>query len=307
MIAFDFTRPQAPKALSDIKVGGGKPWDLSDPFDSNGVVYFSYKYLGKLAPVGTLDDAADNLPEEPPSPRTRCHFLLRVDYADPAAPVINDTEINLPGELAGLARSAKLLFTIGQNYDLALGKPIAGESAFQVSAFDGVAAHLLDTFPLSSRNEPVSIQGETIFALEGQPEWLWTGWKFPSDGEPAVGLMRAIPIWGGGNWIPNPKKSVLSAWRLDEAGKFNKLGEIDAAHDTSLFVFGSLVTTQGDGRVLHLFDASNPTTIGSRGEFQFDGWVWPNLNHADGALDTGLWVPLGVYGVETIAIPAPAL
>ena len=112
-------------------------------------------------------------------------------------------------------------------------------------------------------------------------------------------------LWWG-SWEVNPKTSLLSAWRLDDAGKFTKLSEIEAAHDTSLFTFGNLVVTQGNERTLHLFDASNPTKLESIGKFEFSGWVWPDLAHADGGLETGLWTPLGAYGVETVAAPPAA-
>lgn len=306
LIAFDFTRPQAPKFLSDIKAGNAQPWDMSDPFASNGVVFFSYKYYGNLTPIRGDDNLVGDKVVANPSPRTSRHFLLRVDYADPAVPVVDDTEINIPGQLVGVARAGTMLLTIGQNYDLTAGTPKAGESALQVSAFDGAAAHLLDTLPLASRNQPVSIVGDTVFTLDAQVGRLWSGWTFPTDGLLAPAIIDFRGYWGGGTWVENPKKSVLSAWRLDTAGKFSKLGEIEAANDTALFSFGSLIVTQGDDRTLHLFDASDATKLENFGSFQFNGWVWPDMSHADGALDTGLWTPLGAYGIETVAAPSAA-
>ena len=307
LVAFDFTRPQTPKFLSEIKAGAAQPWDLSEPFEANGVVYFSYKYFGDLIPS---DDVAPTLAANVGVPksaaRTSRHFLLRVDYADPAVPVIDDTQINLPGQLAGVARAGTLLFTVGQNYDLTTGAPKTGESALHVSAFDGAAAHLIDTLPLASRHEPVSIQNETVIALDGQAARLWS-WRAlnSAGGLPGANLI-VDGFWGGGSWTDNPKKSQLSAWRLDEAGKFHKLGGIEAEHDTALFVFGSLVVTQSDDRTLHLFDASDATKLENIGSFEFSGWVWPDLLHADGGLDTGFWTPLGAYGVETVAAPPAA-
>ena len=305
LVAFDFTRPQAPKFLSDIKVGADQPWDLSDPFESDGLVYLSYKFFGNVVPAANGDTAGADAPGEPESPRAHRHFLVRVDYADPAVPVIDDTQINLPGRLTGLARSGKLLFTIGRNYDIAAGTPTVTGSALQVSAFDGTAAHLLDTLPLASVWQPMSIQRETVFTLDGQPSRVWHRpplWISGDIASPAAN----IPIerfWGGGTWEENPKTSLLAAWQLDDAGKFTKLGQIEAAHDTSLFVFGGLVITQGESRTLHLFDGSNTAKFESIGEYKFDGWVWPDLTHADGGLNTGFWVPLGNYGVETVAAP----
>jgi hypothetical protein len=106
--------------------------------------------------------------------------------------------------------------------------------------------------------------------------------------------------------VENSKKSLLSAWRLNEAGKFTKLGESEADHDAGLFVFGSLVVTQGDSRDLHLFDASDAAHLENIGAFYFSGWVGPDMRRADGGLQTGLWVPLNQYGVETVAAPPAA-
>ena len=299
LLAFDFTRPRAPKFLSDIKVGAEQPWDLSDPFDADGALYLSYKFLGNVEPSTNADTTDADGPAKPESPRAQRHFLVRVDYADPAAPVVADTQINLPGRLTGLARGGKLLFTIGRNYDLAAGTPKPGENALQVSAFDGTAAHLLDTLALASVWQPVAIQDETIFTLDGQPAHFWR-WPVIAASSTTEKL-AADSFWGGGTWEENPKPSTLAAWKLDDAGKFRALGRIEAAHDTSLYLFGSLVVTQGDSRTLHLFDATDPAKFESLGEYQFDGWVWPDLTHADGGLNTGLWTPLGSYGVETVA------
>ena len=306
LTAFDFTRPVVPAFLSDITVGAGKAWDLSEPFESDGAVLLSYKFLGNVKPAETATDTNSAAAE---SPRASRHYLVRADYADPAAPVIDDTQINLPGRLTGLARSGKLLFTIGRNYDLAAGTAKGTGSALQVSAFDGTAAHLLDTLPLVSPWQPVSIQAETVFTLDGQAEQFWKPWPhLPGPVLIPFGTdVAPNSIWGGGgSWEVNPKTSLLSAWRLDAAGKFTKLSEIEAAHDTSLFVFGGLVVTQDSNRTLHLFDGSNPAKIASLGKYQFDGWVWPDLGNAAGGLDTGLWVPLDRYGVETVATPAGA-
>jgi hypothetical protein len=229
-----------------------------------------------------------------------------VDYADPTLPVIDDTGINLPGALRGVARQGKLLFTAGRNYDLTTGAAKAG-SALQVSGFDGTAAHLLDTLPLTSLTQPLVIQDETIFTLDAQPAYTWVNGPYqPIDGFRLLSATVMNQYWWGGTWQPNDKTSLLSEWKLDSAGKFSKFDDIEAAHDTALHVFGDLVVTQDSNRTLHLFDASGASQLESLGDFTFDGWVWPDLDHAAGGLQTGLWVPLGQYGVEIVAEPQPA-
>ncbi len=302
LVAFDFTRPQSPKFLSDIELGNSQAWQLSQPFDGNGMLYLSYKYLGGIPSpaVGTVKEA------DPGVPRINRHFLVRVDYADPAAPVVDDTQINLPGVLRGVARKGQVLFTLGQDYDLSLSAPKSGQLALHASAFDGTAAYLLDTLPLPSLSTPLVIDGTTIFTLDAQPAQIWVSGPFDPNG----GILAAENIigdrwwWGGGTWKDNDKLSVFAIWSFGEDGKFAHLGAAETGHDTALFTFDKLAVTQDSGRTLHLFDVSAPGQIGNIGSYTFEGSVWPDVSHASGGLTSGLWVPLGQYGVEVVAAPA---
>ena len=67
-----------------------------------------------------------------------------------------------------------------------------------------------------------------------------------------------------------------------------------------------MLVTADNGRVLHFFDASETGKLEGFGEFAFDGWLVPHLAGADGTLHTGLWVPVGDFGIETVAAPAGA-
>jgi hypothetical protein len=110
----------------------------------------------------------------------------------------------------------------------------------------------------------------------------------------------------GGGWTENPKKSVLSVWQLSAETKFTKLSDTEVEHDSSLFLFGRLAVTSGNAGKLHLFDTSDPAHLVSRGVYSSNGWTWPDLSRAAGDVETGLWAPLGQYGLETIAEMAPA-
>ena len=299
LLAFDFTRPQAPKFLSETEIGKGKRWQTSAAYDAEGMLFLSYKPLA--------GGALDPLKADPPTQAAvNRHFLLRVDFSEPRTPVIDDTGINVPGALHGVARQGQLLFTVGQNYDLATGAVTAG-SALHVSAFDGAAAHLLDVLPLGSLSQPLVIRDETIFTLDAQPAQIW----IPGPFVPILNTQARLAAsttemiggrWGwGGSWQQNDQTSTLSVIDLNSAGRFTKRSEIAVAHDTSLNVFGDLAVTQDYSQILHLFDASGQ--LDSLGTYFFDGSVWPDLTNADGGLPTGLWVPLGRYGVETVAEP----
>ena len=305
--AFDFTRPQTPRFLSTIEVGEQEQWQLSSAFDGEGMLYLSYKVLaGNLvSPPKVLAQSSDA--QDPAIARVNRHYLLRVDFAEPRNPVIDDTRINLPGTLRGVARDGRILFTTGQNYDITKGTTALG-SALHASAFDGALVHLLDVVPLASASQPTVLRGETVFTLETQPEQIWKPGPYvpilmnlesaktaPDDG------VIADRIGWGGSWQSNSKTSLLTMWQLDALGKFAKIADAAADHDTTLAVFDNLVVTQDYGRGLHLFDAS--ASLENLGSFTFDGWSNGDLSNADGGLQMGLWVPLGQYGVETVATP----
>jgi hypothetical protein len=312
------TRPQAPKLLSDITVGEEQPWEMSQPFATEGMLYLSYRFFGDVRPASRYDDTRRPTSDDPPEPgsdatRANRHFLVRVDYANPAEPEIDDTQVNLPGQLRGVGRAGHLLFTAGQDYDLTTGAAKPDSSALHVSAFDGNAAHLLDTLPLRSSYDPVAVVGETIFTLETQPAQIWYArpydpiyYRLNPDTAAVAKAVAVDRIWWGGWWKPNDKNSVLATWRLDDAGKFVPLDSVETGHDSSLFVLGNLLVTSDYSRTLRLFDATNPAALNSLGTFSFDGWVTPDVAGADGSLETGLWVPVGRYGVEIIALPPEA-
>jgi len=68
----------------------------------------------------------------------------------------------------------------------------------------------------------------------------------------------------------------------------------------SLVNFGALVAAQTWDNVVTLFDATNGAALRQVGQGRPSGCLWFDLTHADGELDRGLWVPLGVYGVGTV-------
>jgi hypothetical protein len=100
------TRPQAPKFLSDITVGEDQPWELSQPFATEGMLYLSYRFFGDLKPASRDDNTrTQETSDGPPTPgsdaaRANRHFLVRVDYADPTQPEIDDTQVNFLGSFA---------------------------------------------------------------------------------------------------------------------------------------------------------------------------------------------------------------
>ena len=308
LAAFDFTRPEKPKFLAAVPIGVDQPWEVSAPVAAPGALYLSYRHFGKVQEYDGTNSSQRVLPiEDPNDPEVRRgqrHFLLRVDFADPRVPTLDDSQVNLPGAIEGLISDPQLLITRGVNYDPATGTGKTG-SALHTSAFDGAAAHLLDVLPLTSPWQPVVLRGRTLFTLDAQPPTVWV----PGPIRPVESIDALVRVGSGliserlwwGSWRPNTRPSQLTTWAIDENGKFAKLGETSAANDSKVSVFGDLVVTQDFSRTLHLFDASNPALLESLGVYVFSGWVYPDLEHAAGGLQTGLWIPLGRFGLETVA------
>jgi hypothetical protein len=56
------------------------------------------------------------------------------------------------------------------------------------------------------------------------------------------------------------------------------------------------------GSGISLFNAAQPQALQSLGSGTPPGCVWPSLTGADGNSGTGLWSPLGDYGVFFIGV-----
>ena len=62
-----------------------------------------------------------------------------------------------------------------------------------------------------------------------------------------------------------------------------------------------LAVQQQDSKTT-LFNTANAVALKKVGEGRAPGCVWIDLTHADGAIDRGLWLPLGIYGVTRIGV-----
>src|SRR5439155_26875618 len=89
------------------------------------------------------------------------HYLDVVDYSVPAEPVARDP-VNLPGELHGVGRDGALLYTTGRR--AATEGATALIEWLDVSAYDGVEAHLVDSLELPSASpRPVLVHSDAVF------------------------------------------------------------------------------------------------------------------------------------------------
>jgi hypothetical protein len=172
IFAFDLSNPRAPKLASGIELGEGKPWDVSPPVTADGRLFASHHVVGELRALDDGQNAKEDDTDGSESPgddsQVNRHFLQVVDYANPAAPFIEDESPNVPGRLVGIARNGKILFTLGQQYNPDTGDAEPDKSVLHASAFDGMVVHLVDQLPLQSRWQPFVLKGELVFVFDGE-------------------------------------------------------------------------------------------------------------------------------------------
>ncbi len=289
-ISFNVRTPEKIAFGSSIEVKPASASQFSAPFAQAGLVFVSEQ---KLYSNGDGTDAAD----------IGKHFLRVVEYTEPAAPFVRDERVNIPGRLVGVAREGKLLYTAGCDFNVTDGT-VLNTAALHASAFDGTAAHLIATQALPNPWIPLALSGPNVTYLEEQPAYVWKPFELKPVIDGDLMVMNSLIVrpgyWWGGSYEENPAHSVLHVINLTDGGTFTELGSLELAHDFGLSLFGDLAITQPNWTAVRTIDLSTPNDPTDLGAFSFPGNSYPNLGGADGSLGTGLWIPAGPYGVETI-------
>ena len=200
-------------------------------------------------------------------------LLDLIDYADPRSPTIR-TPVSIPGTLQGIQHQGELLYTTGAHWDT--NQVSDWTQWLDASAYDGVAAHLVDSLAISNY------------------------WPYP------VLVLETNVFIGRSGYSPNSTNSVtprLETWSLSDAGKFTLNGSVKLDRPAStLLVRGGLLLCQETDNSLDLFAPSSPAALTLLRHDQPTGCLWYDLNNADGDLDQGVWLPLGLYGVKVISL-----
>ena len=196
------------------------------------------------------------------------HYLDVVDYAIPSNPTVRPP-VNIPGALQGLSHRGALLYTLARR-PATEARNEWGQWLDAV-AYDGVEAHRVDSLALPDRSpSPVLVRDATIFV-----------------GRTALDT----------NFTPQ-----LEAWMLADTGRFAKLGGLTLKSPAqNLAAFGDLLVAQGSN-ALKLFSAGDPSRLTLIGGGGPAGCVGYNLENADGAAASGIWLPLGIYGVYHVPL-----
>ncbi len=261
LVAFDTSQPDWPRLAAQVDLTATNRYGFSAAFAAGSLVYLSHQ-TSKYIPG--------------PTPTNSGHWVYRsfldaVDFADSGAPLVRDP-VNIPNVLAGVANSGALLFTIGSHWNTDPNN--SWHDYLDASAYDGVAAHLVDSLPLPAQwPHPALVLGTNV--LVGNP---------------------------GTSGSTNPVPPTIETWAVSSGGKFVRLGSAGVRGPASdLAAFGALLAATSTDSTVNLFDATDPAGL------RFTGfgkpplcWWWPDLGHADGSVSAGLWIPLGVYGAAHI-------
>jgi hypothetical protein len=181
--------------------------------------------------------------------------------------------VNIPGTLQGVSSAGELLYTIG--YHWSADEAYGWQPWLDASAYDGVAAHLVASLALTnSWPHPVLVVDTNLFI-----------------GRPGYGSTT------------NVLADALDTWTLPDSGEFTLLGSVVLdAPANALLQRGGLLAVQETDLSIHLFDPSVPAALLPIGQGNPAPCLYFDLDQADAALDRGLWLPLGMYGVGRVPL-----
>ena len=284
LLAFDVGNANAPQFKSNLDLGTNGWWSFSSTFATDGLAFLSHQtseFLEGVLPPGQLppppavviDKETGQVITNQPIIGTwvQKYFLDVVDYSDAANPT-QRKPVNIPGTLQGVSVGGALLYTTGYHYDPATFTTDNTEW-LDASAYDGVSASLVDSHSLSpSWPHPVLVDGKNLFI-----------------GRPAE---------------TDKVKNLLEVWTLADTGKFVSVANpplVVPSAAQNLAVFGDLLAVQISNDI-QLYNKAAPSAMVFLGEGGPQGCLGYTLGNADGAVDRGLWLPLGDYGVARVGV-----
>jgi len=271
LVAFDLSHPGSPQFASEINLNTNNWWSFSDAFTSDGLVYLSHQsseWFPSLFDTGGGGVAVGGIvsPEPTGSWVTR-HCLDVVDYADAQNPLVR-RPVSIPGALQGVSHQGAVLYTVGPTWKT--NTQFLWRDYLAASAYDGVSAHLIDSISLSENwPHPVLASGTDLFV--GLPSYATNA------------------------------PSQLQTWTLSNAGRLTLSGAVNLTSPVfTLASFGNLLAAQQIDNTMLLFDATTGRALRQIGQSSLSGCFAADLDHADGELGRGLWLPLGSYGVSYV-------
>ena len=153
-----------------------------------------------------------------------------------------------------------------------------GVQALAASAYDGVTATLIDSVPFSTLSCQAVVDSTNVF------------------------VSYAIATFSSRD--AGSTTGALGAWTVSNAAQFVHLDSVLLkGAPWTLNPVNHLLAVQTDSG-FQLFDKSNPARLSSLGSFGGNWTVSLDFADADGDAGSGLWIPLGDYGVDAIGLSA---
>lgn len=284
--AFDVTDSTKPEFASQVKVSGTNYWwNYGKAYTAEGLIFVSHQgseFLADIKAPSTVDSGTATKPtlappEPPPGIWVQRYYLDVINFANPKEPSVRKPT-SIPGALIGVSHRGQLLYTQGYRYGN-LAKWSDYYEWLDAVTYDGVETHLVDSFQLpQTYPRPVLTKDAYIF------------------------LGRVSEIQAQVVDVNTQPSGSIETWTVDDSGKFARVGttsvEVAAVNFQNI---GDILSVQANNNDLKLFDATNPAALKLRGGGNPPGCVGYSLDYATGTLDRGLWIPLGMYGVEKIA------
>jgi len=266
LLAFDVSNAVQPSFVSEVNLLTNGWWSFSGLFSVGSLVYLSHNASEQLSS-----------PSNPAGVWVQQSYLDVIDYTDPLSPTAR-VPVPIPGTLQGVSHAGELLYTLG--YHWSADPTYNWQQWLDASAYDGVAAHLVDSLALTN-SWPMSVLAADTNLFIGRP---------------------------GDSSTTNVPAAWLDTWTLPDSGKFTLLGSaLLNAPASALLERGGLLAVQETDLSIQLFDPSVPAALLPIGQGSPTPCFYFDLDQADAALDRGLWLPLGMYGVGRVPLgPQPA-
>ena len=279
-LAFDTVTADGVQFLSDFDLELDNVWNFSSGFASGGKIYLSYQKNEFEGP-------------EPGRPGLvvingrwiQKNFLSVVDYADPIHPTQRPS-VNIPGMLEGISHGGSVIYTKGMHYDEET-LVTNNREWLDALAYDGVAAHLMDSLAYSDQWPHLAEVTQQGFVVAGQIRQ-----ELASDNENLT--------------VDAPGLYTLGVWSLNSDGQFERhdplwtlpygASELKLTHNSLLLrqgqdVWGFTIEKEGSLQLQSIYEPFGCYW------FNLSGIVLDNQNH--------LWIPAFDYGADRLTPTAP--
>jgi len=279
-LAFDTDSADGVQFLSDFDLAVENVWNFSDGHAVDGKIYISYQ-------KSELDEPAPGRPEELviKGRWIQKNFLAVVDYADPIHPTQRPA-VNIPGSLMGISHGGNVIFTKGMHYDQET-LVTNNREWLDALAYDGVAAHLMDSIAYSSQWPHLAEVTRQGYVIAGQIQ--------EDKNEDDHSLTDNLP-----------GLYTLGSWFINDEGNFERQDPLwnlpFGASDLKL-MDDQLLLRQG--QEVWGFNIEESGALQLQSVYEPFGCYWFNLSGT--VVDEGehLWVPASDYGADRLSPTSP--